>query len=292
MKKAEDFIFPAPNFYESVLEKYKDYLIVIPTGRKNNNQIEEKIPCLYKKFPNSNKLLILFHCNGLDIFSLKDSLKNSLNNTYKDTIDYFTHFKMNLLIPEYPGYSLYKTSSPSSKKCLENSLIIYDFCLKNIKNISEKKIFIFGHSLGTGPAIYLASQRNPAGIFLLSPYTTFAEVGKSFHKEEFYNKLTQHLRSIDYVDKVKCPICFCHGKNDKLIDCKDSIELFEKCEKNNKREKFLIEKMGHNDIYDYLDEIMDDALIFIKKFSLFNFLDNENENSLDLDKKFYYFNDK
>jgi hypothetical protein len=50
--------------------------------------------------------------------------------------------------------------------------------------------------------------------------------------------------------------------------------------------------MGHNDIYYYLDEIMDCALIFIKKFSLFNFSDNENENSLDLDKKFYYFNDK
>ena len=279
-QKEEDFIFPAPKFYESVLETNKEYLIEIPTGRKNDNQIEEKIPCLFIKYPNSNKLLILFHCNGIDIFSLKD------------TYDYFTHFKMNLLIPEYPGYSLYKTSSSSSKKCLENSLIIYDFCLKNIKNISEKKIFIFGRSLGTGPAIYLASQRNPAGIFLLSPYTTFAEVGKSFHKEEFYNKLTQHLRSIDYVDKVKCPICFCHGKNDELIDYKDSIELFEKCEENNKREIFLIDGMGHNDIYYYIDEILEIVVIFIKKFYLFNFSDNENENSLDLDKKFYYFNDK
>jgi esterase/lipase len=279
-QKEEDFIFPAPKFHESVLETNKEYLIEIPTGRKNNKQIEEKIPCLFKKYPNSNNLLILFHCNGIDIFSL-----NGID-------DYFKHFKMNLLIPEYPGYSLYKTSSPSSKKCLENSLIIYDFCLKNIKNISEKKIFIFGRSLGTGPAIYLASQRNPAGIFLLSPYTTFAEVGKSFHKEEFYNKLTQHLRSIDYVDKVKCPICFCHGKKDKLINYKEAIELFEKCEKNNKREIFLIDGMGHNDIYYYLDEIMEYALIFIKKFSLFNFSDNENENSLDLDKKFYYFNDK
>lgn len=279
-QKEEDFIFPAPKFNESILETHKDYLIEIPTGRKNNKQIEEKIPCLFKKYPNSNNLLILFHCNGIDIFSLK--------NTY----DYFAHFKMNLLIPEYPGYSLYKTSSPSSKKCLENSLIIYDFCLKNIKNISEKKIFIFGRSLGTGPAIYLASQRNPAGIFLLSPYTTFAAVGKSFHKEEFYNKLTQHLRAIDYVDKVKCPICFCHGKKDKLIDYKEAIELFEKCEENNKREIFLIDEMGHNDVYDYLEEISEYAQIFIKKFSLFNFSDNQNEKSLDLDKKFYYFNDK
>ena len=46
------------------------------------------------------------------------------------------------------------------------------------------------------------------------------------------------------------------------------------------------------DVYDYLEEISEYAQIFIKKFSLFNFSDNQNENSLDLDKKFYYFNDK
>ena len=281
----EKFIFPFPHFDESELKNYKNDLIQIPTGRKNKENIEEKIPCLFEKCPNSNNLLILFHCNGLDIFT----------SNYKfgkiSVFDYFKDFKMNLLIPEYPGYSIYKTSQPSSKKCLEDSLIIYDFCLKNIKNISEKKIFIFGRSLGTGPAIYLASQRKPAGLFLLSPYTTFAAVGKKFHEKDFYNKLTQHFRSIDFIDKVECPIFFCHGKNDKLIYFKESIELFEKCDKNNKKDINIIDNMGHNDIYYYLDEISEFGKIFVKKFSLFSFSKNLVENSLELDKKFYYFND-
>ena len=175
-EKEEDFIFPILKFDTSNLPKFKNYLIEIPTGRKKE-EIEEKIPCLFKKYPNSNNLLILFHCNGANIFSLDCIILSNFK--------YFDNYKMNILIPEYPGYSIYTTSAPSSEKCLENSLIIYDFCLKNIKNISEKNIYVFGRSLGTGPAIYLGSQRNPAGIFLLSPYTTFASVAKSSHTKEF-----------------------------------------------------------------------------------------------------------
>jgi hypothetical protein len=77
----------------------------------------------------------------------------------------FVNYNINILIPEYPGYSIYN-SPLSSEKCLENSLIIYDFILNNIENITEKNIYILGRSLGTGPAIYLSSKRNPAGLFL------------------------------------------------------------------------------------------------------------------------------
>ena len=86
-------------------------------------------------------------------------------------------------MPEYLAYSIYN-SPLSSEKCLENSLIIYDFILNNIKNIEEKNIYIAGRSLGTGPAIYLSSKRNPAGTSLISPYTTFAAVLEEILKEE------------------------------------------------------------------------------------------------------------
>ena len=70
-------------------------------------------------------------------------------------------YNINILLPEYPGYSIYNKHK-SSKICLENSLIIYDFVLNNNKNITKNNIYILGRSLGTGPAIYLASKRNPA----------------------------------------------------------------------------------------------------------------------------------
>ena len=275
MQKEEDFIFPAPYFEESVLNDIKDSIIQIPTGRINSDNKEETIPCIFKKYPNSNNLLILFHCNGADMIS-----------SFLYTSDFIEHFKLNLLLPEYPGYSIYEYP-PSSEKCLENSLIIYDFCLKNIKNLSEKNIYVFGRSLGTGPAVYLSSKRNPAGTFLLSPYTTFAAVAKNYHTEEFYNRLTKHLRSIDFIDKIECPLCIFHGKKDVLIYCEESQELFKKCEKNDKKELHLIDRMGHNDVFNYQKEMWAIADKFIDKYCPFD--PNTKKDVLELDKSFYYY---
>ena len=274
-EKEEDFIFPVNSFDESVLPSFKEYLIQIQTGRKNKDNIEETIPCLFKKCKNSNTLLILFHCNGADMFSSFDIAPFFIKK-----------FNLNILVPEYPGYSIYKQDK-SSEKCLENSLIIYDFCLNNMKNISEKNIYIFGRSLGTGPAVYLSSKRNPAGTFLLSPYTTFGAVGKKYHKEDFYCLLTKHLRSIDFIDKIGCPLCIFHGNKDRLIYCEEAQELFKKCEKNDKKELHLIDGMGHNDVFFYEDEMSELAQKFIDKYCPFN--KNQENEFLDLDKKFYYY---
>ena len=277
MKKPEDFIFPAPYFNENNLPSYKDYLIQIPTGKKNPENSEENIPCLFKKCQNSKTLLILFHCNGADMFSILDA-----------ACIFTVQFNMNVLIPEYPGYSIYK-SPKSSEKCLENALIIYDFCLNNIKNIKEENIYIFGRSLGTGPAIYLSSKRNPAGTFLLSPYTSFGEVAKNHHKKDFYKELTKHLRSVDFIDKVKCPLCIFHGNQDKLIFCSEAEILFNKCEKNDKKELHLIDGMGHNDVYFFTKEMYKLAEKFIDKYCPIN--KNKENDFLDLDKSFYYYHD-
>ena len=277
MEKPENFIFPAPYFDENSLPSYKNYLIQIPTGKKNSENSEETIPCLFKKCPNSKILLILFHCNGADMFSVFDFAA------------YFNKkFNINVLIPEYPGYSTYK-SQKSSEKCLENSLIIYDFCLNNMKNISEENIYILGRSLGTGPAVYLSSKRNPAGTFLLSPYTSFAEVARKHHKEDFYKELTKHLRSIDFIDKVKCPLCIFHGNKDNLIHCSEAEKLFNKCENNEKKELHLIDGMDHNNILFFLKEMNELAKKFIEKYCPFK--ESKENDFLDLDQKFYYYHD-
>ena len=277
IQKEEDFIFPTIPFNETILPDFKDYLIQIPTGRQTEEKKEETIPCLFKKNPKSKKLLIFFHCNGGDMF-----------NAYYFVTKILKNFNFNYLFPEYPAYTIYKAPK-SSQKVLDDSLIIYDFCLKNIKNLTEKNIYIFGRSLGTGPAVYISSQRNPAGTFLLSPYTTFAEVGKRFHNPDFYHNLTKHLRSIDYIDKVKCPLCIFHGKEDALIYSSQSEILFKKCENNDKKELHLIDGMEHNDVINHRDEMKPIAEKFIEKYCPFE--DNKENISLDLDKSFYLIKD-
>ena len=229
----KSFIFPVPNLDLSNIEKYKHYLIYIPAQRKiKDTETIEKIPCLFKKNEKSQNILILFHCNGLDMFDSFDYIYEMIKD-------------INLLIPEYPGYSIYK-SELSSEKCLENSLIIYDFILNNIPNITEKNIYILGRSLGTGPAIYLSSKRNPAGTFLISPYTTFSAVGEDIHNKEELKALNNHFRSIDYINKINNPLLIIHGKSDELINPKEAEKLYEKTDENIKKEILLLNDKDHN----------------------------------------------
>ena len=140
--KINHFIFPFPPKDLLALDIYKHYLIHIPTKRKiKDTEKIEKIPCLFRKNEKSQNILIIFHCNGADMFKIFGNISDIIG---KD---------INILIPEYPGYSIYDYSPLSSEKCLENSLIIYDFILNNIKNIKEENIYILGRSLGTGSNI-------------------------------------------------------------------------------------------------------------------------------------------
>ena len=272
-RSPESFIFPFPELDDKYLKNCKDNLIHIPTDRKNKDGDIEKIPCLFKGNPKSKNILIVFHCNGVDML---DSF---------DICSYlYEKYKINVLIPEYPGYSIYD-SPLSSEKCLKNALIIYDYILNHMKNISEKNIYILGRSLGTGIAVYLSSERNPAGVFLVSPYTTFAEVGKMFHTNEFYQALSNHFRSIDYIDKVKSPLFIIHGKSDRLIDYSEANKLYEK--NNGKiKEIKLIENMDHNNIdFFILEEYI---MKFINKYCPLDNTENNKENETIFDNKDIY----
>ena len=269
-KSPESFIFPFPQLSEISLKKFKDNLMHIPTNRKNKDGDIEKIPCLFEGNPKSKNILIIFHCNGIDML-----------NAFRSYSCLCEKYKINVLFPEYPGYSIYD-SPLSSEKCLENTLIIYDYILNHVKNITENNIYILGRSLGTGMAVYLASKRNPAGVFLVSPYTTFADVAKRFHSNEFYQALSNHFRSIDYIDKVKCPLFIIHGKEDQLIDYNEAIKLYEK--NNGKiKEIKLIEEMGHNDIF-YFD-LEKYIMQFINKYCPLDNTENSKENEFRFDDK-------
>ena len=268
-------IFPFPIFNKSNLVTFRKNVIHIPT--KNE---KEKIPCLFQKKEKSDKILIIFHCNGADMFNIFEIINQLFGN-----------YNINILIPEYPGYSIYN-SPLSSEKCLENSLIIYDFILNNIENITEKNIYILGRSLGTGPAIYLSSKRNPAGTFLISPYTTFGAVGGSYHSEKIIEALSKHFRSIDYIDKIKTPLLIIHGVPDNLINCEEAKILYGKCSNDIIKELKLINNMGHNYSTKFLSKVIVPYIIdFANKHC--NLKDFKNENNeenkviIDFDKNIY-----
>lgn len=84
---------------------------------------------------------------------------------------------MNVLIVEYPGYSIY-SEEKSSDKVLKDTLYVFDYLTK-ILEVDPENIFVFGRSIGSAPGSYLSSERKFRGLILMSPFTTVKNVAKS-----------------------------------------------------------------------------------------------------------------
>ena len=191
----------------------------------------------------------MFHGNAEDIFGARNMAEALSLNLH-----------MNILIVEYPGYSLYN-KEPNTDELLNNTTIIYDF-IKEKFQLKDKNIFIFGRSIGTSPAIYLASVRKPNALITISAFTSIKAVADNL--VGFLKVLVkERLISIDYIKKVTCPILFIHGQKDPLIPFKETIILKDNCDCP--FEVVLPLYMTHND-FDLDADIIEPINKFISKY--------------------------
>ena len=260
------FVFPCPKFDFRRFKTFKDQIIYIP---KNKNNISEiPIPCLFLHPESLNKtknFMIVFHGNAEDIFSAKIFAEA----LFKKTL-------MNIVLVEYPGYSIYKGDSDADKN-LENTEIVYDF-IKTKFNLSDKNIYIFGRSIGTSPAIYLASRRKPNALFVVSSFTSIRAVAGNLVGPLKY-LLKERFNSKEYIKNVTCPILFIHGQSDPLIPYKETVILKELCKCP--FEVNLPEEMTHND-FDLDEDIINPVSNFIKKYCVVD-MDGNNLKNIDDD---------
>jgi fermentation-respiration switch protein FrsA (DUF1100 family) len=231
--------------------------------------IKSFIPCKLhecRKVSNSNKYLIYFHGNAEDIF----------NSNY--TVDLTrTVLPYNTISVEYPGYSIY-SEEKNSETIQQDALIVYDYLIS--QGIDEKDIVICGRSIGSGPSIYLASNRKPGGLILISPFKSIQEVVKSIIGV-FKFLVSERFENIEIVDKITCPTLFIHGQKDDIVPFDHSIELSKKCKCP--YEIILPEEMDHNEIHIY-DDFLEPVTSFLQRHSL---LTIKTENKIEFNEDVY-----
>ena len=113
----------------------------------------------------------------------------------------------------------------------EDALIIYDYLVKRV-GVKAKDVVLFGRSLGSGPASFLASQRDTFCLFLMSAYTSIKDVSKSLLGKLRYILtpiVRERFKNLDSIKEVKCPVFLLHGAKDKLIPPSHAYELKKAC---------------------------------------------------------------
>ena len=154
---------------------------------------------------------ILFcHGNGEDI-GLYD-----LNNLSKI-------FKANICIFDYAGYGLHTQKISTENECQKDVIAVYDY-LTLTKNIDPIKIIIYGRSLGSGIACYLAHHlRNnayqPKKLILVSPLYSASHVITDIWVP--FNIFMNYKLA----PEIKCSTLILHGNNDQVVPFKSGYEL-------------------------------------------------------------------
>ena len=114
---------------------------------------------------------------------------------------------------EYPGYGVYKNELTDSETLLSNARTVFDFVINDLKYKSEE-VFLFGRSMGSGPACHLASLYEPCGLILLSPYTSLKDVVSSLVGRIPALLVKERFKNAEAISKSKCPALIIHGQAD------------------------------------------------------------------------------
>jgi pimeloyl-ACP methyl ester carboxylesterase len=137
-------------------------------------------------------------------------------------------FNINVVCFDYQGYS-YSEGNPSFDNMLNDSLEIYDFLGANYFK-KNSRIFAYGQSLGTIPALNTAVNRRVDGCVLEASFTTadraIFEMGWNnipfpvnlFVRLRPEEKLSKRKpQQIDQVRRLNAPVLFVHCATDNLF---------------------------------------------------------------------------
>ncbi len=253
MRRLKRIIYGAAVFYIMIgtsLYFLQEKLIFLPTTLDNTFQFEFQdqfeelfleaedgaiINALHFKADQPKGVILYFHGNAGDL------------SRWGTITSYFVEKHYDVLVMDYRTYGK-STGKLSEKALYDDALMCYSHLLKTY---SENDITIYGRSLGTGMATYIASVNDPKQLILETPYYSLVDVAKKrFPILPVSLLLKYRVPSFEFIQNVQCPITIFHGTDDSVVSIESGKKLFDSI--NNPQKTFIeIEAGRHNDLINY-----------------------------------------
>ena len=178
-------------------------------------------------------------------------------NRYSKFASIFTDKGYEVWMPDYPGFG---KSSGSITEDLVYREAAEVYKLANSK-ISSDSIIIYGKSLGTGPASYLASRQKCERLILETPYYSIPSLFGSYapiYPTDWMSRFK--FPTGEYLRRVQEPITIFHGTSDKVVFYSNASKLKKELKPGD--EFVTIEDGGHNNLagYPQYRQVMDSLL--------------------------------
>ena len=147
------------------------------------------------------------------------------------------------LLMDYRGYGQ-SEGSPSEKALVADALALYDHAVK-LSGVDPKRIYAFGRSLGSGPAVALAAARPLAGLVLVTPFDSLTALAKRYY---WYLPVDWMLKyrfdPIAVAPQLKTPLLCLIAERDEVIPAVHGERLYDAW--GGAKRKVLLPDANHN----------------------------------------------
>ena len=157
---------------------------------------------------------------------------------------------------DYPGFGK-TTGSRTEERMYDDAERMYE---RAIENTDRGKVIIYGKSLGTGVASYLAAKKEHRNLILETPYYSIESLASHYAPIYPVSLLANYSFPVFlYLKNSKRPITIFHGTDDDIIPYQQSVRLMKECRNV---ELVTIEAGKHNNLagFDIFQKKLDSLL--------------------------------
>ncbi len=145
------------------------------------------------------------------------------------------------LLVDYRGYGG-SEGSPSEGTISSDALQWYDYAASELR---PSAIDVFGRSLGSGAAVFLASQRQTSHVVLVTPFDSLIEVAKRHYPFLPVRLMLRHqFDSIGRAPGIGAPLLCLAAARDEVIPSSHARKLYDAW--GGAKRWALLEEAGHN----------------------------------------------
>lgn len=215
---SDDFEYQFPGNFESIF---------LETDNGN-----ARLNALHFKTENPKGVMLYFHGNAGHLADWGWVVQDFVKRNY------------DVVVMDYRGYG--KSRGAMSQEALYNDAqLFYEYVAKKY---DDREIVVYGRSLGTTFATYVAAKNNPSKLILEAPFYNMKKLASEMFKAFPVTLFLKYPFPTDqYLLSVSCPVYFFHGTDDKMIDVSHSESLL-KLLPASQTTLFLIPNGTHNDL--------------------------------------------
>eukprot|EP01065_Artemidia_motanka_P009334 TRINITY_DN14769_c0_g1_i1.p1 TRINITY_DN14769_c0_g1~~TRINITY_DN14769_c0_g1_i1.p1 ORF type:complete len:423 (+),score=127.03 TRINITY_DN14769_c0_g1_i1:63-1271(+) len=191
--------------------------------------------------PHGRDVVLYFHPNAVDL------------GHSAETVDALMSLRCDVLAVEYPGYGLLSSFvDPFDKGIAAAADALADFA--ESCGYARSRTVLYGSSVGTGPACYLAKMRSGwKAVVLQAPFLSIRDAAKTWLGDNmFSNMISRRWDNLEALQHLSSPLLLLHGVEDRIVPVAQGRRLLDEAGRRSTKPApkhgVFWPQSGHNDV--------------------------------------------